>query len=143
MKLFTILGFLLFSTAGFSQETISWELLRDVKFAEKFNEELGSYINVPTFGNSVKAKAGKEVQITGYVIPLDVKQNVYVLSANPYAACFFCGGAGPETVIDLKFIKAPKKYKTDERVTVKGKLKLNATDIYQLTYVLENAVQVK
>ncbi len=133
---------MLIPVLGISQEKITWEVLKDVKFAEKLNEELGSYVNVPTFGPKVKALAGKEVEISGYIIPLDVKQNLYVLSANPFAACFFCGGAGPESVIDLKFLKAPKRYKTDERITIRGKLKLNATDIYQLNYVLEGAKQV-
>ncbi len=135
--------FFTFSITGICQEKISWEVLTDVKFAEKFNEELGSYINVPAFGPKVKALAGKEVEITGYMIPMDVKQNIYVLSANPFASCFFCGGGGPESVIDLKFAKVPRRYKTDEKITLRGKLKLNATDIYQLNYILEGALQVK
>ncbi len=144
MQRLFVVGCLMFiQTLVFSQEKISWDLLKDVKFTEKFNEELGSYVNVPTFGAKVKAVSGKDVEISGYIIPLDVKQSVYVLSANPFAACFFCGGAGPESVMDLKFIKAPKRYKTDERITIKGKLKLNSTDIYSLTYVLEGATQVK
>ena len=133
---------LILPVLGFCQDKITWETLRDVKFSEKFNEEMGSYINVPTFGSKVKMFAGKEVEISGYIIPLDVKASVYVLSANPYAACFFCGGGGPESVIDLKFAKVPRRYKTDEKVTIRGKLKLNPSDIYSLSYILEGARQV-
>lgn len=140
-QLLALVAFLI-SLGTFAQEKITWETLRDVKFSEKFNEEMGSYINVPTFGSKVKLLAGKEVEISGYIIPLDVKASVYVLSANPYAACFFCGGGGPESVIDLKFAKVPRRYKTDEKVTIRGKLKLNPTDIYSLSYILEGARQV-
>jgi len=128
---------------GMSQEKITWETLRDVKFDEKFNEELGSYINVPNFGTKVKSLAGKEVEISGYMVPMDIKQNIYVLSANPFASCFFCGGGGPESVLDLKFTKAPRRFRTDERVTLRGKLKLNPNDIYQLTYILEGVQIIK
>lgn len=126
-----------------AQEKINWDLLKDVKYTEKYSEELGNITNVPNFGPKVKVLANKEVEISGYVIPLDVKQSLYVLSANPFAACFFCGGAGPESVMDLKFVKVPKRFKTDERITVRGKLKLNASDIYQLNYILEDAKLVK
>ncbi|HEX4886514.1 MAG TPA: DUF3299 domain-containing protein [Luteibaculaceae bacterium] len=126
-----------------AQVKLDWEQLTDVKYNEQYSEELGSYTNVPVFGSSVKALSNKVVEISGYVIPLDVKQDLYVLSANPYATCFFCGGAGPETVMDLKFVKIPRKFRTDEKIRVKGVLKLNATDIYQLTYILDKAVLVK
>jgi hypothetical protein len=39
----------------------------------------------------------------------------------------------------LDFKKSTRKFKTDERLTFKGKLKLNADDIYQMNYILEAA----
>lgn len=45
---------------------------------------------------------------------------------------------GPESVVGLKFKKSGRKFKTDERHTFKGILKLNADNIYELNYVLDN-----
>lgn len=118
---------------------LTWETLRDVTFKKKWYAEEQVYMLYPTFGPSVQKLSGKEVVITGYVLPVDLDANLYVLSAFPYSACFFCGGAGPESVMTLDFKKSTRKFKTDERLTFKGKLKLNADDIYQMNYILEAA----
>jgi len=94
----------------------------------------------PTFGPSVQKLKNQQVAITGYILPVDLDANLYVLSAFPFSACFFCGGAGPETVMTLNFKKKDgRKYKTDERLTFVGTLKLNADDIYQMNYILDGA----
>lgn len=67
----------------------------------------------------------QEVMIAGYLIPLDVAANTYALSKNPFSACFFCGNAGPETVIELKFKEDPGRFATDKFVPIKGELRLN------------------
>lgn len=96
----------------------------------------------PEFGSKIKALEGKEIQIRGYMIPVDPSANIFVLSANPMAACFFCGGSGPESIIQLK-LKNPRKFITDEVWTVKGTLKLNADNIEELNYILQNTETVK
>ncbi|WP_373512834.1 DUF3299 domain-containing protein [Persicitalea sp.] len=136
----TILTFSLFSFAPAANPVkLTWETLRDVTFKKKWYPDESVYMLYPTFGPAVQKLKGKEVTITGYILPIDLDANMYVLSAFPYSACFFCGGAGPESVMALKFKKNPRKFKTDERLTFKGTLALNADDIYQMNYVLENA----
>ncbi len=120
---------------------LTWHTLTDVSFKEQYVADLDMYYWKPTFGASVKALEGKEVYITGYVIPVDLDENFYVISRYPYAQCFFCGGAGPESVVDLRFNGKNRRYKTDERLTFKGRLKLNATDVYQMNYILDGAVE--
>ena len=94
-------------------------------------------IGNPYFGPSVKNLEGKKFYITGYVIPVDIDEDFYVLSRYPFANCFFCGGAGPETVVDLQFSgHSPREYATDERLTFAGELKLNADDVYQMNYII-------
>jgi hypothetical protein len=117
---------------------ITWETLRDVTFKKKWYPEESVYMLYPTFGPAINKLNGKEVLLTGYVLPIDLDTNLYALSAFPFSACFFCGGAGPESVVGLKFKKTTRKYKTDERHTFRGTLKLNADNIYELNYVLEN-----
>lgn len=123
-----------------SQSTIDWNLLADVKFNEKKSAELGYTYQEAVFGKWVLPFDGKEVKITGFMIPLDGMGFSWVLSRNPNSSCFFCGGAGPETVIELKLkTSAMRKYKLDERRTFKGTLKLNSTNQDHLIYMLLDA----
>ena len=140
---YLIISVLALSLASFKfmeePEKISWETLRDVSFKKKWNTEEKMFVLYPSFGQKVSAMKDKEVSLTGYMIPVDIDANYYVLSANPYSACFFCGQAGPESVVSVKFKKITKRFNTDDRVTVKGILKLNADDINDLNYILEKA----
>ena len=120
---------------------LTWQLLSDVDFREVFLEELDSYYWMPTFGPNVRAAEGNDYYITGYVIPVDVDDDFYVLSRYPFANCFFCGGAGPESVIDLRFpAGSSNNYELDDRLTFRGTLRLNADDVYQMNYILDGAV---
>ena len=69
--------------------------------------------------------------------------NYYVLSAYPYSQCFFCGNAGPETVVELSFVGKQRRLQMDQLVTIKGKLKLNDSNIYQCNYIFEKPVLYK
>jgi len=121
---------------------LTWQVLSDVEFKDVYLEELDAYYWMPKFGPQVIAAEGKEFYITGYMIPVDVDEDFYVLSRYPFANCFFCGGAGPESVIDLRFPgKSERAYQTDERLTFRGKLRLNADDVYQMNYILDGAVE--
>ena len=119
---------------------LTWQLVSDVDFRDVFLDELQAYYWKPTFGKDVQEAEGNDFYITGYVIPVDIDEDFYVLSRFPFANCFFCGGAGPETVVDLQFPNgAPREYVTDERLTFAGTLKLNADDIYQMNYIIKEA----
>jgi hypothetical protein len=125
-------------------EKITWDMLKDVTFKKKWYPQESIFMLYPTFGAPLKRLENKEVMIKGYVIPVDVATNMYVLSAFPYSQCFFCGGAGPESVMSLKPKKSEvRKYKTDEMHTFTGKLKLNADDIYEMNYILEEADMIE
>ncbi len=121
---------------------LSWETLRDVTFKKKWYAAESIYMLYPTFGPGIQKLSGKTIEITGYVLPVDLEANTYVLSAFPFSACFFCGGAGPESVAALKFKKNGKKFKTDERRTFRGTLKLNADDIYEMNYIVADAEMI-
>ena len=103
---------------------------------------MGFKIDKPLFGDDVNAIDGKEITIKGYIIPVEGYKNhsEFIFSAFPYNMCFFCGGAGPETVMEV-VSKEPVKY-TTETITLKGTLRLNSDDINRLMYALEDAVQV-
>lgn len=130
-------------SAATSPLLINWKKLSDVEFTRKLNKEVSMYFLYPTFGPSVKALQGKEIQIKGYIIPVDENENIYVVSAQPMAMCFFCGGSGPESIMELQFKNKKQRFKTDEVRTVKGILQLNPSDIEHLNYILKNAEVVE
>jgi hypothetical protein len=65
----------------------------------------------------------------------------FIFSAFPYSMCFFCGGAGPESVMEVTAIE-PVVY-TAESIVLKGKLKLNSEDVNKLMFALTDAKIVK
>ena len=120
---------------------LTWNMLKDVSFEEKYYEKIQQYLLYPTFGQSLKDLEGKTVYITGYVIPVEAER--YVLSANPFASCFFCGNAGPETIVELELTSYDEMYYTDEWRTFQGRFQLNAEDIDKLNYLLVAAEPVE
>ena len=143
MKYITTLFTLLFITTIAFAQTDTWKVLENVTYKSKYDKMLGIQVDVPIFGKKVKAIEGKEVTIKGYIIPLEgyKDQAYFVFSAFPYNMCFFCGGAGPETVMEV-YTKQSIKY-TSKIITIKGKLALNDKDANQLMYSLKNATLVE
>jgi hypothetical protein len=128
-------------TRAFSQGIgeLSWKTLKDVTFESRWNEKDKTHYQYPRFGPKVRAEAGKELIITGYIIPLDTKGELYAVSANPFASCYFCGKSGPESVVQLHFSKTTRRYKVDEILDIKGTLRLNADDPTNFIYQFDNA----
>jgi hypothetical protein len=135
----TILLFFLLAPGVYAQVEITWEALADVTFTDKYYEEEDAYFYFPEFGKKLKELDGKEVVLKGYMLILGANQDVYILSRNTFASCFFCGGSGPESIVELKLKPGHPKYTMDQLVTIKGKFKLNKEDIYQCNYIFEEA----
>jgi hypothetical protein len=125
---------------------IDWQLLSMVEFEKRWNDSINDYIYYPVFHEQVKAFEGKPVEINGYVIPFEETQDakMLVLSAFPFSSCFFCGAAGPESVMDIQLADGSgrNRYKQDTKMNFRGRLRLNDTDVYYLNYILEEAVPV-
>ncbi len=123
-----------------AQQLITWQTLEDVKFTNTFSTELGFEVLEAQFGPSVKSLDNQEVTLKGFMIPLDPLGTQYVLSRYPMANCFFCGGAGPESVVELRLHpKSFRRYAMDETHTFKGKLILNEKNTASLNYIITNA----
>jgi hypothetical protein len=114
-------------------DTITWLILNDLEYKEAKHDEYGT-VYLPQFSKKVKKYANKKVIIRGYLVPVD--KNTWALSKNTYAACFFCGKAGPETVMGLTFKGDPGKLKMDANATVTGKFVLNGSDVDDWMYSL-------
>ncbi len=121
----------------------TWKTLSKITFKKEMDEIMGFKVDKPVFSKEVKALENQVIEIKGYIIPVEGYKNhkEFVFSAFPYNMCFFCGGAGPETVMEVEASEAVKY--TAEPVTLRGKLKTNGDDINRLIYLLEDAVLVK
>lgn len=120
----------------------TWKTLGRITYKKEYDELMGFKIDKPVFSDKVKALEGKEVVMKGYIIPVEgyKSHKEFILSAFPYNMCFFCGGAGPETVMEV-FATDPVKYQADA-IYLRGTLRLNPDDINRLMYFLEDAVLV-
>lgn len=126
-----------------AQDTNLWKTLGKITYEKKFDDLLGFKVDVPVFSKDINALEGEIVEVSGYIVPVEgyKSHTEFVFSAYPYNMCFFCGGAGPETVMEVTATE-PVKYST-ERVRLRGRLTLNGDDINRLMYILTDAELVK
>ncbi|CAM4058287.1 MULTISPECIES: hypothetical protein [Flavobacterium] len=117
-------------------DTLTWSLLGKIDYLKKADKLYGE-VMFPVINMKLKALQGKEVAISGFIIPIDNKN--YAISKNVFAACFFCGKSGPETLMGIKFKGDLPKLKTDQYVTLKGKFRYNDNDVEDWIYHIENA----
>jgi hypothetical protein len=134
--------FLLVASASQAQHgAVTWSLLAKVTWDDRYFPKYDETVWYPDFSKEILALDSALIEIKGYVIPVDVESGYYVLSANPYTSCFFCGNAGPESVMELQFPEGVKEgFKTDEIATFKGRLKLNWDDLEHCNYILRGAL---
>ena len=139
MKKLALLLFTGLCIAGYSQERLTWNTFERLNFEEVFEPTTASWVQVPVWSEDLKKWDGKLVKITGYIIALDAVNAQYALSAFPFSSCFFCGAAGPESVLELD-LRNQENYLTDEVITFIGILKLN-TDPLKFPLTLKNATE--
>lgn len=120
-----------------------WKTLSKISYKKEFDELMGFKIDKPVFSEAIKALEGKEITIKGYIIPVEgyKSHKEFIFSAFPYSMCFFCGGAGPETVMEVEATEGVN-YSADA-IIIKGTVRLNDKDINRLMYKLVNAKLIK
>lgn len=119
---------------------VNWDDLLDIRFEKKPHELLDS-VDIPVFSDKVKAINGMEVIIEGFYIPVEETgdENIVILSAYPFAECFFCGQAGVESIVDVLIKEKLPPIKTDTKVKFSGKFRLNPDNFDFLIYILDDA----
>jgi len=145
MKNWAVICFFLFTSSSVIAQVEGWSAFAKTKFETKYNQTAAEYFLMPNFPDDLKALIGKEVSLEGYYMPIDVDGNTYIiLSKFPYSQCFFCGGAGPETIAEVTFkVKPSFKFEADQFIRVKGKVKLNETDLEHGNFLVVDAVLVE
>lgn len=141
MMVVFLTGSQLYAQSGATESL--WKTLAKITYKKEYDEFLGFKIDKPVFSDEIKALNGKEVTVKGFIIPVEgyKSHKEFIFSAFPYSMCFFCGGAGPESVMEVTSLDAVAY--TAESITLKGKLKLNSDDVNKLMYALTEARMVK
>lgn len=127
-----------------------WEDLLKLKFKISFDEEVDDVIFQPKFTELIRSYEGQFIEVEGFIIPHNIaadamgetenKGETFMFSAFPLASCFFCGGAGSESVMEA-FPKKPINY-TDKKITLRGRLELNDKDFLKLPYMIKDVTLV-
>jgi len=117
----------------------------NLEWTEAYDSTTSISLLTADFGPDVLKHKDTEIYMSGYVIPLDALGIQFALSRTNYASCFFCGQAGPETVMDL--LVAPgtipvTKY-NNFLLKFKGTLVLKEVNPNGFNYQLINAELVR
>ena len=141
MRYLLFTGLLLLTVGLFAQSTAAstWQDLAKVTYEKKYDELLGFKVDVPVFGRISGPWRAKPSRLaaTSYRSRATRATMNSSSAPTPYNMCFFCGGAGPETVMEVTATE-PVKYSTS-RITLRGTLTLNDSNINQLMYLLSDA----
>jgi hypothetical protein len=116
-----------------------WSTLALLEFEQK--DDSGNFDEEGNILPLIEAFEGKEVEVAGYVIPLSGKkaQSHFMFSAYPYASCFFCGKAGPETIMEV-FVKDDKKIEfSEKKISIKGTFHFTSRNPNDVMFTLKNA----
>ncbi|MEM7574830.1 MAG: hypothetical protein AAF433_18130 [Bacteroidota bacterium] len=117
-----------------------WAAFAQVEFKRTLMDDGIYYMLVPQFDERIKELEGQAVQLRGYVMPFDYgDEPFFILSKFPYSSCFFCGGAGPESVAEIHLSTKPAALSMDQQIVVTGYLRLNDDDINQMNFILEES----
>jgi len=135
-KIILAVLFLIVSNSAFSQEHLTWEDFADVKFSNVYSPVYDDIFLKPKFGPGIKSHEGRRISIKGYFLDFSLEDDeFFLLSKNPRASC---GGAGPESVLEIMFSKKPN-FKTDQLVEITGVLILNLDDVDHCNYIIKDA----
>ncbi len=132
----------LFSIGLNAQVRNDWKLFESVDFQETFSEEFQTNLIKPVFSEEILSQEGKEIVLLGYIVSSMESGEDYegiVFSKYPFENCYFCGGAGPETVAQVEFDPESHTFKLGNAYGFKGTLMLNKTDDAKLTFILKDA----
>ena len=126
-----------------AQSSPYWQIMAEVSFKEQETQYRGLTALEPVFTEGIKELDHKVVRLDGYIYPLEGYRasKHFVLSALPISSCYFCGGGGPETVVEV-YSSEPIPYSTD-KISLRGVFILNADDPLGVIYQLKEAELIK
>lgn len=143
---FLLAGLLLAETAAAQAKNV-WSTLALMKYERQYSDSDaigGNAGQAGRFRPLIEEMNGDEIEVRGYIIPLNGKsaQSQFMFSAYPYDMCFFCGKAGPESVMEVTMKPGKQVDYTDRPVVLKGTFRFMPLDPNEIMYKLDNAVLI-
>jgi hypothetical protein len=125
-----------------------WNTLTLMKFEGQYsqNDGIGSQGGGQSrFRPLIEKLHGTEIEVKGYIIPLtgERAQSTFMFSAYPYDMCFFCGKAGPESVMEVEMAGGEKVAYSDRAIWVKGTFHFNPNAESGIWYSLKEAESIE
>jgi hypothetical protein len=138
-----VLIFLCVVVGASAQSPDVWKVLAQVDFESKPAENSTLQMDSPKFSAYLWSWNGKKVSLAGYLIPMAELggRDEYMLSSLPFNQCYFCGGAGPETVVEVQ--TREKISFTTRQISLEGILFLNDFDPDHHMYIIKDAKLVE
>jgi len=92
----------------------------------KVTYEGSKKVYTPTYPPALKALENKEVELPGYLVPLNSGRthSTFMISVLPVMQCMFCGSNGIPPMVEV-FMKNGSVKFTEEPIKVKGRMKFN------------------
>ncbi len=129
-----------------AQTTLTWKDFDSITFVEKWDETYQALFQFPTFPKKLIKLNKREIVIEGYIFSLDTLSNSFYLKSNEKPLSFGCGYSSTfnntDEIIELNFKKNDLKNLNqfiDQKVTIKGRLKLNDSEILHWYLILESS----
>lgn len=118
-------------------------LLNDITVRYRYSFKTQSFIPRPVFGDQIRGMEGQTITLDGFYLPASITGSSFVLSYFPMAMCFYCTGAGMESVVLLDAAEGEERkfsaLRTDDFIEVSGRLELNDDATRGLFYLLRDA----
>lgn len=144
IRIALILSIVFSSSHLFGQGNV-WNDLSMVQKTKAYDPNYGMDIESLEAGIIALQHNNKEIELSGYIIPLTgkIEQSHFMFSRYPQNMCFFCGKAGPESAMQV-FTARQKKLKfRPDKITLRGTLQVNHDEASGLLYTLQNAVIIE
>lgn len=134
----------LFVCSGLKAQS-TWGQLSLIRFELNEDPYGGLDYKPGKFTEMIQALDGTEIELPGFIVPLEgkKKQKHLFFSLYPFANCFFCGNAGPETVIEVQMDGDTYLEYTDEQIKLRGIFRFVPGDMESVMFKLEQAKLVE
>lgn len=135
-----------FSVFGQSSEEF-WKVLEKINFEKKYDKNLKVNVDYPVFNEAIKKLEGEIIEVIAYALPFKTyaveNQDFIIVTKNRLKIKNYYFLPVPDDLTKWMqvYLKNKDNYQQydEKKITIKGKLKLNSSDLNHLMYILEEA----
>ena len=126
---------------SYSQKLTDWKNLEVNKLQQITDTVARITFDAPVFNEEQQELDGQKISVEGYLTKMETdgigSGALYMLQR--YKQSDYGAEYPLDAIIEVEFKKEPKSVKSDEKVVIKGMLKLNTDDFMHPFYILQEA----